>query len=68
MSFREHLNVAYFRLVDGKDKVERAQVDAMLAPPEQQEALLAKQNQLAMQEIMSRAGSSMIGPRPRTTG
>ena len=58
---RQICNFVYAAITDNKNKVEVADIDLQLAPPEEKERMLAKKNQLAQAQL----GGFGIAPPPR---
>lgn len=55
----------YALMTEGKSKAEVAEFDALIADPAEKEAMIARQNQLAQEEIARRMGMILAPPQPR---
>lgn len=54
-------------MTEGKNKVEIAEFEALIAPPEEKEKAMAKKGQAEQDELMRRMGS-FLPPPPRHGG
>ena len=61
MTLREVCNLVYMTLADGRDRPEMAELDRMLAPPEEQEKVMGQINR----ESMAALGLAPLVPVPK---
>jgi hypothetical protein len=61
---RQLCNLAYVTLAEGRDRTQLAELDALLAPPEDKERARDKMNQQAMTSL----GGFALGPPPVKAG
>jgi hypothetical protein len=59
------LNLAYHEMTANMDSKARAEIDRLLAPPEEREAIIGRQNREAMQAL---AGFGLGPPPPTARG
>lgn len=62
---REICDLVYFVLSDGRTPAQKAELDTLLAGPDEKEEMLARQNAEAMKAIQAMGGGGFIPPPRR---
>lgn len=57
-------NLVYFTLTDGKSRPEIAELEVLLSDPKDKETMISRQNEIAMEQLMSMGGLGMLAPSP----